>query len=123
MVDNKFVQYYPQSPKEAVLEHLRENDIFVMPSFQETFGLVYIEALSQGLPIVYSKGQGVDGYFDEGSVGYHVNPKKPNEIAESIDKIVNDYSAISYRCLEASKPFSWNEIARVYSNVYKKISK
>ncbi len=123
VIDNRFVQYYPQSPKEVVLEHLRENDIFVMPSLQETFGLVYIEALSQGLPIVYSKGQGVDGYFDEGSVGYHVKPTKPGEIVESVEKIVKDYSSISKRCLEASRPFSWDEISKVYSNIYKKLFK
>ena len=43
-----------------------------MPSRYETFGLVYGEAMSQGLPIIYSKGQGVDGYFKEGTVGYGV---------------------------------------------------
>ncbi len=119
--ENRFVQYYPQSPKEVVLEHLRENDIFVMPSLHETFGLVYIEALSQGLPIVYSKGQGVDGYFDEGLVGYHVEATNPNEIVESIEKIVADYSVISKRCIEASKPFSWNEISKVYADIYNKL--
>lgn len=39
-----------------------------MPSYHETFGLVYIEALTQHLAIVYTKGQGVDGMLDS-SVG------------------------------------------------------
>ena len=33
-----------------------------MPSTGETFGLVYIEALSQSLPIIYTKGDGVYGF-------------------------------------------------------------
>lgn len=33
---------------------------FAMVSFRENFGLVYAEALSQGRPVVYSKGQGFD---------------------------------------------------------------
>lgn len=118
LVENRFVQYYPQSPKEEVLGHLRENDIFIMPSFKETFGLVYIEALSQGLPIIYSKGQGVDGYFDEGLVGYHVEATNPNEIADSVEKIITDYSSISKRCIEASRHFSWKEISNEYSKMY-----
>jgi len=121
VIENKYVQYYPQSPKEVVLEHLRKNDIFIMPSIKETFGLVYIEALSQGLPIIYTKGQGVDGYFDEGLVGYHVEATNPNEIADSVEKIVTDYSSISKRCIEASRPFSWKEISTKYSKIYNKI--
>lgn len=120
--ENRFVKYYPMSPKEDVLQLLNENDIFVMPSLHETFGLVYIEALSQGLPIVYSRGQGVDGYFDEGLVGYHVEATNPNEIVESIEKIVADYSVISKRCIEVSKPFSWDEVSKVYSDIYNKLS-
>lgn len=119
--ENRFVEYHPRCPKEEVLQLLRENDIFIMPSLHETFGLVYIEALSQGLPIVYSKEQGVDGYFDEGLVGYHVEATNPNEIVESIEKIVADYSVISQRCIEASKPFSWNEISKVYADIYNKL--
>ena len=37
----------------------RENDIYVMPSIIETFGLVYAEAMSQGLPVIYTRGQGL----------------------------------------------------------------
>lgn len=115
---NHMVTYIPKSPKEIVLELLRESDIFVMPSFKETFGLVYIEALSQGLPIVYSRGQGVDGYFDEGDVGYHVEATNPKEIADCVENIIADYSSISKRCIEASRPFSWKEISTKYSKIY-----
>lgn len=40
-----------------------------MPSHKETFGLVYAEAMSQGLPIIYTKNQGFDGQFPDGYVG------------------------------------------------------
>jgi glycosyltransferase involved in cell wall biosynthesis len=59
-------------PKEKLLNNYRNSDIFIMPSYNETFGLVYIEAMSQGLPIIYTQNEGVDGYFKEGSVGYSV---------------------------------------------------
>ena len=39
------------------------HDIFVMPSIHETFGLVYLEALSQGTPVLFSSGQGISGYI------------------------------------------------------------
>ena len=45
-----------------------------MTSLGESFGLTYAEAMSQGVPVIYSKGQGFDGQFKEGVVGYHVDP-------------------------------------------------
>ena len=119
----KYVDYHQQCPKEDVIKFLRGNDIFVMPSINETFGLSYVEALSQGLPIIYSKGQGIDGYFDEGSVGYHVDKKNAQDIAISVERILQDYPNMSSRCIEAAKPFSWSRIAGEYLQLYENVMK
>ena len=52
--------------RKNLIEFIGENDIFVMPSINETFGLVYAEAMSQGLPVIYTKGQGFDKQFNDG---------------------------------------------------------
>ena len=59
-------------------------DCFVMPSHNETFGMVYIEALFSGLPIVYSRGTGVDGYFDDYNVGLKVRSNRTRSLLNSI---------------------------------------
>ena len=51
-----------------------QNSIFAMPSLAETFGLVYVEAMSQGLSVLYTKGEGIDGLFEE-HIGEAVTPK------------------------------------------------
>lgn len=119
--DNRYVTYYPQSSKEEIINHYRHNDIFVMPSINETFGLVYIESLSQGMPIIYSKGQGVDGYFEEGKVGYHVVSTDALDVAQAIERILDDYNAISSRCHDAASTFSWRRIASIYNTIYKRL--
>jgi glycosyltransferase involved in cell wall biosynthesis len=67
-----------------LIDIYRANDIFVMPSFTESFGLVYAEAISQGLPVVYSIGQGFDRQFPEGEVGYHADPNSAQSVADAI---------------------------------------
>ena len=64
-----YVKYIEPQPKEELIKIYRSSDIFVMPSVTETFGLVYAEAMSQGLPVIYTKGQGFDGQFEEGEGG------------------------------------------------------
>ena len=86
--DNKvFVEYKGQIKDKSILMNLlRNNSLFAMPSLHDTFGLTYIEALSQQLPIVYTKGQGVDGLFEniDNPVGIAVNPLSVDEIDEVI---------------------------------------
>lgn len=89
-----------------------------MPSRYESFGLVYGEAMSQGLPIIYTEGQGIDGYFKEGTVGYSVNPKDINDIVKKIEMIIYNYNEISKNCLGLVEKFSWDKIAKTYRYIY-----
>lgn len=120
LLKESFVKYVPNQPKEALIQLYRNSDIFVMPSIQETFGLVYAEAISQGLPLIYTRGQGFDRQFDDGAVGYAVNCFDSAEIAEKLLLIVNHYSAISERCIAGAGRYDWNIIAQTYINMYQK---
>ena len=80
-----------------------------MPSTRETFGIVYIEAISQGVPIIYKKNDGVFGFFEEGKVGYGVNPDDEKSILNAIELIRNNYFEIHKNCITYSKYFSWEK--------------
>ena len=111
----------PPMNKEELITAYRSADIFVMPSFTESFGLVYVEAMSQGLPVVYSKGQGFDGQFDEGIVGYHVDSHSAESVAEAIIRIIDNYSSFTSTVVEKSKKFNWSEIVKSYCKIYDEI--
>lgn len=116
-----FVQMIGRVDQKKLLQLYRQNDIFVMPSITETFGLVYPEAMSQGLPVIYTRGQGFDGHFNEGEVGYSVNCMDANEIADKIIKIRENYNEISNRCIKLVNKFDWNNIVKDYKTIYDSI--
>jgi len=87
------------------------------------FGLVYPEAMTQGLPVIYSKGQGFDKQFVEGTVGYLVNSKNEEEIADRIIDIMGNYETISRNCIQLSDKFDWAKIAGEYERVYQECMK
>ncbi len=119
-----WITYIPTTHnKVELLEIFRENDIFCMPSKYETFGLVYIEALSQSLPIIYTKGQGVDGYFKVGEVGFAVNCMDILDIKEKIGAVLTNFSNISPNCYKFASDFSWKKITNQYNNIYTSIVK
>lgn len=115
---SSYVNYIPFMSKEELLSEYRKADIFVMPSKTETFGLTYAEAMSQGLPVIYTKGQGFDGQFEEGEVGYSVRSNNASQIANSIVKILNNYTHISNRCTMLSDRFQWELIVKKYTRIY-----
>lgn len=117
-----FTTYYPAMPKEKLIEIYRDSDIFVMPSFTESFGLVYAEAISQGLPVIYSKGQGFDNQFPEGTVGFHVAADDPESVADGIEKVINSFDAIRERTVISARKFNWDDISKRYVEIYQKVS-
>ncbi len=92
-----------------------------MPSIHESFGLVYVEALSQGLPVIYSKDQGFDGQFPDGEVGYSVDPLNPEDLAEKIKKIKTNYDSLITTLPNKIDQFSWERISTEYAKVYRSI--
>ncbi|WP_287564977.1 glycosyltransferase family 4 protein [Parabacteroides sp.] len=117
---NSWIKLLPEQSSEALIDIYRQSDIFAMCSFHETFGLVYAEALSQGIPIIYSEGEGFDGVFPEGEVGYHAIPSSPQDIANKLRLVLKNYEEISRRVSALSlEQFDWDGVAQHYTALYK----
>lgn len=74
-----------------IVDAISNYKAFILCSFPETFGMVYIEALLSGLPIIYSKGNGIDGYFNNKEIGLKVNHRSIYEIEDALLKISNNF--------------------------------
>lgn len=116
-----FVTYVGYLPREELLHYYRQSDLFVMPSRTETFGRVYAEAMSQGLPVIYTRGQGFDGQFKDGEVGYPVESHSAGEIADRVEDIWANYEQLSKNCLDRAGQFNWSRIAEEYSRLYSRM--
>lgn len=112
------VDYRGVVSKEQLLNLYRESDIFVMPSHKEAFGLVYAEAISQGLPVIYTKNQGFDMQFSEGTVGFHVDSKNEKNIADKIYDIIHDFNRMTDGIAEYSRKFRWSDLVDIYEEIY-----
>jgi len=98
-----------------------QHTVFAMPSFTETFGLVYLEALSQGLPIIHSRGQGIDGYFAPETVSEGVDPHSDTSLSDAIVKLANRSRSIRKLCISEAHRFSWDSIGKTYANIYRSV--
>lgn len=114
----KQVSFVGYLTSKDLIKELDLSDVFILLSYKETFGISYIEALARGKPIIYTQGQGIDGYFPEGHVGYAVCPTDVYAVSKAIESILEKYDEIASVCLKESRAFDWPRISAWYLKAY-----
>lgn len=121
--EHPYVHYLGPKSKEDILDIYRTMDIFALLSAPETFGLVYAEAMSQGLPLIYTKGQGFDGFFENYHVGISVDKTDQEAFVHALDYIKDHYPVLSQTAMREIQSFKWDDIHQIYQGLYLSILK
>lgn len=90
---NDFVVFAGFVQDGELAAHFNLADVYVMPSTGEGFGIVFIEALFYGLPVIAGNVDGSVDALDNGRFGLLVNPANDKEIVEAILKVSADKKA------------------------------
>lgn len=113
-IDNKDL------PKKLV-----EYNLFIMPSFPETLGRVYFEAMASGLPVIASKNTGIDGIISHGEEGFLVNHESEVELVHLLSNIMDNtivLKEMSQYAYRKAENFNWDEVSKKYYNLYTSLS-
>ena len=109
----------PVAPGPELIGICRASDVFAMASHHETFGLVYVEALSQGLPVLFTRGQGIDGTFSE-NIGVGVDAASVADIQRGLAEMIDNYAGFDTSQVNFER-FDWENIAARYLEMYQSI--
>lgn len=103
---------------------LKKSDMFLLPSWQETFGLVYLEAMANNIPVIGCKGQGFDGIILQDVNGYLAEPKNSDSIVEIIKYMINNEKKVEKIIKNANKlvknNYTMETIAESISEIYER---
>lgn len=95
------------------------SDILIVPSKHETFGLVFIEALSQGCKLIYTEGEAISGLIEDSSIALGLRKLTSSEIANKIIELNKNTDSSRERSISFSKQFSLNKLSLKYIKIYK----
>lgn len=119
------VEFLGQLPHDKIMEYMSVCDVFSLPSWQETLGLVYLEAMAHGKPIIGCQGQGVDGLIVDGETGLMVKPKDVESLAQALDFLLGNPDKTREIGERARKlvleNYTWERNARKYIEIYKEL--
>lgn len=82
--------WVPSLPHDEVLREMHRHDVFVFPSLFEGFGLVILEAMSQGLPVIATEHTAGPDLIEEGRSGFIVPIRSAEAIAEKLELLAAD---------------------------------
>jgi glycosyltransferase involved in cell wall biosynthesis len=96
-----------------------------VPSIYEPFGIVALEGMATGAPVVASKVDGLAEVIEHDRTGIFVYPRSPESIAWGIDKVLSDPNHARWLAENAKeklhKAYSWEAVAMKTVETYKKV--
>ncbi len=83
-------RWIPSLPHAAVLAEMERQDVLVFPSLFEGFGLVILEAMSRGLPVISTAHTAAPDLFTDGQEGFIVPIRSADVIVEKLEVLIRD---------------------------------
>ncbi len=103
----------------------REARLTVLPSEYEAFGLVLLESLAAGTPVVASRVGGIPEFVEDGKAGLLVPPKSPAALADAIRRVWTDRE-LARRLGEYGRDhvvprYTWDALADRLDSLYREV--
>jgi len=112
--------YVGPVPYHQIASYYKEADVFVFPTTEDVWGLVLIEAMAFGLPVVCSKYAGSREIVEHEKNGFIVDPRDVEAFARYMERLINDPSLVlefGARSRERIAPFTSTRAAEVLAGV------
>lgn len=120
------VTFHGYQSKQQVAQFMRASDIFVLPSLFETFGVVLIEALASGLPVVATHTPGPSELITE-ETGILVPPGDAEALATALNTMLDQYTRYAPQTLAAyaDRHFGYatvgDKLDTIYHSLYRSL--
>jgi D-inositol-3-phosphate glycosyltransferase len=98
-------------------------DVLVMPSHYESFGMVALEAMACGTPVIASEVGGLAYLVRDGETGFTIPAEEPDTLCEKLAWLLNDdalHARMSQRATEYARGYAWEKIATQIVDLYNK---
>lgn len=112
-------------PHQEAMQEMAQCDLFVLPSWKEAFGVVYLEGMAHGKPIIGTKGEGISEILAQEEVGIAVPPKDVAALTKGIRELLQNperAKEMGARGRElVNRRFTWQYNAQKTLEVYRAV--
>jgi len=121
---DEFVAFLGRRSQETLPYYYSAAEVVVMPSHYESFGMVALESMACGTPVVASQVGGLAFLVQDGETGYHINVGDMDALSERLTTLLDDdqlHQKLSRQAAEFAQDYSWDKIARRMMELYEEV--
>ena len=107
--------------QETLPYYYSASEVCVMPSLYESFGMVALEAMACGTPVIASRVGGLTYTVRDGETGFLVQEKAPKALAEKLELVLTDEclrKRLGHRATQVVREYSWDVISEAIEDLY-----
>ncbi len=119
-----FVTFLGKRAQDSLPYYYSAADVAVVPSHYESFGMVALEAMACGTPVVASQVGGLAYLIENGKTGYHVPDQDPEALCRALTALLDDadlHARMSAQAARTAQEYGWEKIAPRIVDVYKQV--
>ncbi len=119
------VLFRGSAPQDILPDYYAAATVAAVPSRYESFGLVAVEAMACGLPVVASRAGGLKFTVEDGRSGLLVPPEQPRAFASALSRVIRDAglrSSLQVGARQAAIRFSWYAVGPAMLNLYERLA-
>lgn len=101
-------------------------EMVVMPSHYESFGMVALEAMACGTPVIASEVGGLGYLVRDGETGFTIPDQEPDTLCDKISWLLNDgelHATMSRKAVDYAQDYAWEKIAKQIVGVYQAVGR
>jgi D-inositol-3-phosphate glycosyltransferase len=117
----KMVVFLGKRGQDTLPYYYSAADVLVMPSHYESFGMVALEAMACGTPVIASEVGGLGFLVRDGETGFTVPDGEPDKLCDKLSLLLGDHElrAEMGKCaVEVARSYDWEKIAKQIVDVY-----
>ncbi|MBW8012919.1 MAG: glycosyltransferase family 1 protein [Chloroflexi bacterium] len=119
-----FIKFLGKRSQDSLPYYYSAAHIVVVPSHYESFGMVALEAMACGTPVVASQVGGLAYLVQDGVTGYHVPDQDPEALSKRLTTLLEDRELnlqMGSEGVEVAKDYGWGSIALKIKDVFEEV--
>ena len=120
-----WVDFRGPQPQEALPDYYAAADLCLMPSRYESFGMVALEAMASGVPVIASRAGGLAVTVQDGATGRLVPEGDVAALARAVAELLTDDAGrrtLGARAVEWARRFAWPSVGRSLAELYAELA-
>jgi D-inositol-3-phosphate glycosyltransferase len=118
------VAFLGKQDQDSLADYYAAAQAVIMPSYYESFGMVALEAMACGVPVIASEVGGLAFLVRDGETGFHVPDRDPEALCDKLQLLIGNSplrSKLGANAAEYAKGYAWPLIAQRIVKVYKSV--